>query len=69
MVQTHLVLVALAQYTHFAMSHACIILLHIVGDVCVSVLFAAGSASEEYRDYPNEEPYQCIEPSGKQPTI
>ena len=30
MVQTHLVLVALAQYTHFAMSHACIILLHIV---------------------------------------
>ena len=39
------------------------------GDGCVSVFFAAGSASEEYRDYPNEEPYQCIEPSGKQPTI
>jgi len=39
------------------------------GDGCVSVSFATGSASEEYRDYPNEEPYQCIEPSGKQPTI
>ena len=69
MVQTHLVLVALAQYTHFAMSHACIILLHIVWWCCVSVLFVAGPASEEYRHSPNEEQYQCIDPSGKQPTI
>ena len=62
-------LVALAQHTHIAMFHACIILLHIVWWwLCIGVL-AAGSASEEYRDYPNEEPYQCIEPSGKQPTI
>ena len=69
LVQTLLVLVALAQHTHIAMFHACIILLHIVWWwLCIGVL-AAGSASEEYRDYPNEEPYQCIKPSGKQPTI
>ena len=55
--------------THFAMSHACIILLHIVWWCCVSVLFAAGSAPEEYHDYPSEDQYQCIDPSGKQPTI
>ena len=67
--QTLLALVALAQHTHIAMFHACIILLHIVWWCCVSMSFATGSASEEYRDYPNEEPYQCIEPSGKQPTI
>ena len=36
--------------------------------LCTGVL-AAGSASEEYRDYPNEESYPCNEPSGKQPTI
>ena len=69
LVQTLLVLVALAQHTHIAMFHACIILLHIVWWwLCIGVL-ATGSAPEEYRDYPNEEPYQCIEPSGKQPTI
>ena len=57
------------RHIHFAMSwHAsyCCILF---GDVCVSLSFATGSVPEEYRDYPNEEPYQCIEPSGKQPTI
>jgi hypothetical protein len=46
-------------------SYCCILF----GDVCVSVLSAAGSVSEEYHDYPNEEQYQCTEPSGKQPTI
>ena len=53
-------------YCHVSCMH------HIVAHclvMVVSVFFAAGSASEEYRDYPNEEPYQCIEPSGKQPTI
>ena len=69
LVQTLLVLVALAQHTHIAMFHACIILSHIVWWwLCIGVL-ATGSASEEYRDYPNEESYPCIEPSGKQPTI
>ena len=52
-----------------SMSHACIILLHIVWWFCVSVLSTAGPAPEEDRDYPNEEQYQCIDPSGKQPTI
>ena len=39
------------------------------GDSCVSVFFVAGSASEEYRDYPSEKSYPCIDPSGKQPLI
>ena len=43
-------------------SYCCILF----GDDCVSVLSTAGSAPEEYRDYPNEEQYQCIDPSGKQ---
>ena len=46
-------------------SYCCILF----GDDCVSVLSAAGPALEEYRDYPNEEQYQCTDPSGKQPTI
>ena len=66
----NLLLVVLAQNTFIlpCLMHAsyCCILF---GNVCVSVLSAAGSVPEEYRDYPNEEPYQCIEPSGKQPTI
>ena len=39
------------------------------GDNCVSVLSAAGSAPEEYREDPNEEQYQSTDPQGKQPTI
>ena len=59
----------ISQHTHIAMFHACIILLHIVWwCLCIDVL-ATGSAPEEYRDYPNEESYPCIEPSGKQTTI
>ena len=36
MIRTHLVLVALAQHTHFAMSYTCIILLHCID--CVFLL-------------------------------
>ena len=54
-------------YCHVSCMHH--IVAHCFGDGCVSVSFATGSAPEEYRDYHNEEPYQCIEPSGKQPTI
>ena len=68
-VQTHLVLVALAQYTHLPYlmhaSYCCILF----GDDCTSVHSAVGSAPEEYREYPNEEQYQSTDPQGKQPTI
>ena len=69
MAQTHLIIVALAQHTHFAMSHACIILLHNVGIDCASVLSAVGSAPEEYDEYLNEDQYQTTDLPGKQPPI
>ena len=69
LVQTLLVLAALANtlilpcFMHASYCRT------LFGDGCVSVFFATGSVSEEYLDYLSEEPYPCIEPSGKQPTI
>ena len=54
-------------FMHHCVAYACVLIVGtLFGDGCVSVFFAAGSAPEEYRDYPNEESYPCIEPSGKQ---
>ena len=67
MAQTHLVEVALAQHTHFAMSCACIILLHIAMYYCVTgLIFIVGSAPEDIREYPAEGQYPTTTLSGKQ---
>ena len=54
-------------YCHVSCMHHIVAYRHVL--IMFGVSLVVGSASEEYRDYPNEKPYRCIEPSGKQPTI